>query len=408
MKYPRILIAMVATFLCTAQLHADILSFSDAEVIITPKTGAYFDIIHHSAWAWSYAEYTMPTGCGCSSFNYAVDVDIQPAFAEANATARCFKAKDSPGVVHTTTGSEFASLSSSLIRWRGYSVTAGGIFGSPCDDDVFCLGGNSYGANLIFTVNGDFCMTPPACPEPTGGSNSGRVVDAELYCINKSSFASYVVNHGSLFEEVCSTLDLNFSSGSYSIDFFTISINDAEDDRTDDSRFNQDDVDYLSLNVPSIDLDLVNRFDFDNSGSVDSADVSKLQCFVDACLDARRIGDADCDNDIVCDDLALAFTQPFAGEDFTGATYRVGFDIDLDGDNDVADKIEVRTRFLEVEPAEYVLDGVFNNFDISAYMMLFNAGDPLADVNGDSAVNFFDVNAFLNAYNNPNCLASGT
>ena len=201
-------------------------------------------------------------------------------------------------------------------------------------------------------------------------------------------------------------------AGSYSIDCISITIEDAKNDVTSDGRFNQDDIDFLISSVIGTSLatddDYLRRFDFVSEGVIDTADIAILQCFVDACLDARRIGDADCDNDVDCDDLALAAAQPFSGEDFTGSTYNVGFDTDLDGDNDASDKIEIRNRFLQIEPAEYVLDGVLDNFDLSAFVILYNNSDPLADVNGDSNINYFDLNAFLTAYNNPNCLAPGS
>ena len=43
-------------------------------------------------------------------------------------------------------------------------------------------------------------------------------------------------------------------------------------------------------------------------------------------------------------------------------------------------------------------DGEFNFFDVSAFLTAFNAGDLSADLNGDCALNFFDVSAFLTAY----------
>jgi hypothetical protein len=41
---------------------------------------------------------------------------------------------------------------------------------------------------------------------------------------------------------------------------------------------------------------------------------------------------------------------------------------------------------------------VLNFFDVSAFLSLFNAQDPLADLNGDGAHNFFDVSIFLSEY----------
>ena len=43
-------------------------------------------------------------------------------------------------------------------------------------------------------------------------------------------------------------------------------------------------------------------------------------------------------------------------------------------------------------------DGELNFFDISAFLNAFNAMDPIADFTGDGLFNFFDVSAFLNAF----------
>ena len=50
-------------------------------------------------------------------------------------------------------------------------------------------------------------------------------------------------------------------------------------------------------------------------------------------------------------------------------------------------------------PADFNGDGVANFFDVSAFLSAFNAGDPSADVNDDGAVNFFDVSQFLGDFN---------
>jgi autotransporter family porin len=43
-------------------------------------------------------------------------------------------------------------------------------------------------------------------------------------------------------------------------------------------------------------------------------------------------------------------------------------------------------------------DGTLNFFDISAFLTAFNAQDPVADFNGDGTFNFFDISAFLSAF----------
>ncbi|MCA9276918.1 MAG: hypothetical protein KDA29_12915 [Phycisphaerales bacterium] len=50
-------------------------------------------------------------------------------------------------------------------------------------------------------------------------------------------------------------------------------------------------------------------------------------------------------------------------------------------------------------PADLTGDGMLNFFDVSAFLNAYNAMDPQADFTGDGMYNFFDVSAFLNAYN---------
>ena len=49
--------------------------------------------------------------------------------------------------------------------------------------------------------------------------------------------------------------------------------------------------------------------------------------------------------------------------------------------------------------ADLTGDGNLNFFDVSAYLDLYNAGDPSADLTGDGNLNFFDVSAYLDLYN---------
>lgn len=49
-------------------------------------------------------------------------------------------------------------------------------------------------------------------------------------------------------------------------------------------------------------------------------------------------------------------------------------------------------------PADLNDDGELNFFDVSAFLTAFNAMDPIADFNDDGQFNFFDVSAFLTAY----------
>lgn len=50
-------------------------------------------------------------------------------------------------------------------------------------------------------------------------------------------------------------------------------------------------------------------------------------------------------------------------------------------------------------PADLTMDGEINFFDVSAFLTAFNSMDPVADFNNDELFNFFDVSEFLSAYN---------
>ena len=50
-------------------------------------------------------------------------------------------------------------------------------------------------------------------------------------------------------------------------------------------------------------------------------------------------------------------------------------------------------------PADMSFDGSLNFFDISAFLSAFNSGNLAADFTGDGSLNFFDISAFLVAFN---------
>ena len=49
-------------------------------------------------------------------------------------------------------------------------------------------------------------------------------------------------------------------------------------------------------------------------------------------------------------------------------------------------------------PADFTGDGNLNFFDVSAFLNAFNNNDPIADFTGEGSFNFFDVSAFLAAF----------
>jgi len=49
-------------------------------------------------------------------------------------------------------------------------------------------------------------------------------------------------------------------------------------------------------------------------------------------------------------------------------------------------------------PVDFDGDGTLTFFDVSAFLVAYQAEDPIADLNNDGAYNFFDVSAFLVAF----------
>ena len=64
------------------------------------------------------------------------------------------------------------------------------------------------------------------------------------------------------------------------------------------------------------------------------------------------------------------------------------------------DDVAISTVFVEDEEcaADLTGDGVLNFFDVSAFLTAFNAQDPIADFSGDGSFNFFDVSGFLTEF----------
>ena len=54
-----------------------------------------------------------------------------------------------------------------------------------------------------------------------------------------------------------------------------------------------------------------------------------------------------------------------------------------------------------LEPGDFNADGSRDFFDVSAFLAAFNDGDPLADMTGDGEIDFFDVSQFLQYFNAP-------
>lgn len=181
-------------------------------------------------------------------------------------------------------------------------------------------------------------------------------------------------------------------------------------DFNEDGRLNQDDVDDLALLLP-IDISLLpsdtdgyGRFDFDTDSDVESDDLADYAALVDI-LGHGYLGDDDGDGDLDCDDLPGLLAHPWSpGVSICDPEYRVEFDADLDGDNDVDDRAVIMPM---VQPGDLTGDGVLNFFDMAMYLDWYNTMDPRADLfpvgAPDGMFNFFDMTEYLDRYNNQAC-----
>ena len=92
-------------------------------------------------------------------------------------------------------------------------------------------------------------------------------------------------------------------------------------------------------------------------------------------------------------------TLPLSGY---GGTTGIRFTAQGDEADDrwFVDAVAITTELIEEDqcPADFTGDGTLNFFDISAFLSAFNAQDPSADFNDDGQYNFFDVSAFLSAF----------
>ncbi len=397
-----LIIAAAAGSLSPALAHAELLGYGIFEFEMNASSGTTITVTSHTVWANAAAAFD------CLSQSCPPEVDSDPCVhpTSCNVGANAVSQACESGVT-VYASSNFGALGPSRVSWSGDFI-ADGNHNQGCDVPLYGWGAG-VGFYFEFTTDGDVTIEPPDCPAYVPGltpPTNGREVNANILCLPSGPIASSLTQIGTNYTNNCATTT-TVGAGSYTTSAVIVVVNDSDDDVTGDGRFNQDDVDYLNSIAPSAMPVYTDRFDFDQDGVMDSNDIATLQCFVDACLDARRIGDADCDNDVDCDDLTAVLAQDFMGESFDdiATTYKVGFDVDLDGDNDADDWAAMRDIFLEVEPANFSLDGSLDFFDYSEFLTLYNANNPIADMNGDGNWNFFDVSLFLQYYGAPNCLA---
>jgi hypothetical protein len=104
------------------------------------------------------------------------------------------------------------------------------------------------------------------------------------------------------------------------------------------------------------------------------------------------MGDFDLDGDADADDRGIILASQGIGSFYTEG------DFDCDGDVDSDDLDAWDAANGTSCPADVNGDGQVNFFDVSAFLNAYNAMDLSVDFNNDGVLNFFDVSAFLAFY----------
>ncbi len=84
--------------------------------------------------------------------------------------------------------------------------------------------------------------------------------------------------------------------------------------------------------------------------------------------------------------VSLSFSEAIASDEFVAGP----FDISIGFWHAVG--------VAQLCPADFTGDGQLNYFDVNAFLNAYNAQDPSADLNMDGSYDYFDVNEFLLAY----------
>ncbi len=102
---------------------------------------------------------------------------------------------------------------------------------------------------------------------------------------------------------------------------------------------------------------------------------------------------------------ALTARSSLPNDDNTPNSVAVG-DFDNDGDIDIFEadlfsgyRVHLNRCIETPCPADLTDDRILDFFDVSAFLSAFNAHDPIADFVEDGSFDFFDVSAFLQAFN---------
>lgn len=167
---------------------------------------------------------------------------------------------------------------------------------------------------------------------------------------------------------------------------------DSTYDVNEDGRFNELDEQQLDGLIGSTDLHIIQRFDFDHDGVIDSEDVSVLSLAIDDSLGSGLFGDWNHDGMVNClDRPGLSYFGYSLGQ----SGYIIELDFDLDGDTDHTDMSHFDAC---VPTADYDRDSGVTIDDFLSYLEDFENGLTSTDMNCDSGVTVDDLLIYLDEY----------
>jgi len=376
-------------------------TFTLSQTFSPPRTITSSSVIAYAASSGS----ALRTGkfedeCWCFSdcFRSCGDGDIDAGTTSASASAGCLAGQ--PGGLLNWTGSASAS---GTITGSMLSITiATESTQSALRDKGIATGGSSAGLSMsfesslarTFEATGTFAPTlTSGVPRSTTNTNdfaTGRrfqafvttgtgVTGCDAYIIETPSGTE---TSNATFNTMTGEYDVSctVSIGTGLIELTSTAFNATEDgvDLSNDGRFNQADVVALSAIVGTsgaTDPANLELYDYDSSGTIDTADVDILQAVLNTGVGAGVFADADGDGDVDCADRAFAPASPW-NETIGGTGYVVEFDVDLDGDLDATDEDAFNRRFGDFAAPI----GIYDLDDVDAFIAAFLAGDPLADL----------------------------
>ncbi|MCR9076899.1 MAG: VCBS repeat-containing protein, partial [bacterium] len=124
----------------------------------------------------------------------------------------------------------------------------------------------------------------------------------------------------------------------------------------------------------------------------------------DLAIAGNNLGSGSSTPGVILQSAPREFGQVIALPGYSSTSVAVS-DLNMDGASDLlsvsgSDR-QLRAYFGSPSPCPADLngDGELNFFDVSAFLVAFNGGDLGVDFNGDGALDFFDVSAFLTEYN---------